>query len=122
MMSGEGFNSNNNIGIHIGYGYRKETKKRNFAAFIGPSYHNGVLTVKDSLDHIQPDYYSGFGLYGSVQAVVKISYDFGFGAEVFSDVSAKQTMVGVRLIAFFSGAYMGPKKTVNPNVRLESTQ
>jgi hypothetical protein len=118
MMSGEEFNSNNHIGAHLGYGFRKESKKKNYAAFIGPSYHNGVFTVKDSLNNIQPDYYNGFGLYACMQAVIKLSYDFGIGGELFTDISAKQRMVGIRFIAFFSGAYVGAKKTVNPNVRL----
>lgn len=122
MMSGEEFNSNNHIGAHIGYGYRKESKKKNLAAFIGPSYQNGVLTLKDSLNNFQPSYYSGFGVYGSLQAVVKFSYDFGLGGEIFSDISSRQNIFGLRIIAFFSSAYTGPKKTVNPNVRLESTQ
>jgi len=121
MMSGEGFNSNNNVGAHIGYGYRKETKTKNFAAFIGPSYNNGVLTLRDSTGQISgANYYDGFGIYACVQGVIKFTYDFGLGAELFSEISKTQNIFGFKIIAFFSGAYMGPKKTVNPNVRLET--
>ncbi len=121
MMSGEGFNSNNNVGAHICYGIRKETKTKNFAAFIGPSYNNGVLTIRDSLKlPIAVKYYQGYGVYMCLQGVAKFTYDFGLGAEIFSELSSSQSILGIRVIAFFSGAYMGPKKTINPNVRLES--
>lgn len=119
IMSGEEFRSNNNIGGHFGYGLRKETKTKNFAAYLGASFNTGVLTIVDSAG-IHPHLYQGGGIYMCVQAVTKITYDFGIGAELFSEISTTQSLVGLRLTAFFSGAYMGPKRTVNPNVRLET--
>lgn len=122
-MSGEGFNSNNNVGAHICYGYRKETKTKNLAIFVGGSYNNGVLTINDSIGQVKDaKYYKGMGMYISAQGIAKITYDFGLGGELFSELSTSQIIFGFKIIAFFSGAYMGPKKVVNPNVRLESSQ
>jgi len=39
------------------------------------------------------------------------------GAELFGEVNYKQNLIGIKFIAFFSGAYRGAKKKVNPNVR-----
>lgn len=118
MMSGENFNSNNNIQGHIGYGYRREKRHNNIAAFIGPSFFTGVEGDASSL----PTFYQGVGLYGCVQAVTKFTYDIGFGGEVFGEISQKQSIIGIRLIAFFSGAYRGPKRNFNPNVRAENSK
>lgn len=121
MMSGEEFNSNNNVGAHLCYTLRKETKTRNYALFVGPAYNNGVLTIKDSTGKaVNAKYYQGFGVYLGAQAVIKFTYDFGFGAEVFSELGPNQKIAGFKIIAFFSSAYTGPSRTVNPNVRLES--
>jgi hypothetical protein len=116
MMSGETFGSNNNIQGHIGYGLRQEKNKSNLAAYIGPSYHTGVTV--DATNN--PVFYQGWGVYACVQAVNKFSYDIGLGAELFTDISRTQRIVGLKLIAFFSGAYRGPKKNYNPHVRSEN--
>lgn len=122
MMSGPNFNSNNDVEAKIGYGYRKETRAVNLAAFAGANYYTGVLTVVDSAGDILPEFYSGIGGYACVQAVKKFAYDFGLGAELFAEVSGRRRMFGFKIIAFFSGAYRGPKKGYNPNVRSEYTQ
>jgi hypothetical protein len=116
MMSGEGFGSNNNVQGHIGYGFRKEKAKSNIAAFAGPSFYTGVEA--DPAGNAR--FYQGVGLYGSAQIVTKFTYDIGLGLELFGDVSIKQSMVGLKLIAFFSGAYRGPKKNFNPHVKTEN--
>ncbi len=119
MMSGPNFSSNNDVEAKIGYGYRKETKSANLAAFAGANYYTGVLTVQDSAGVILPEFYSGIGGYACVQAVKKLAYDFGLGAELFAEVSGRRRIFGLKIIAFFSGAYRGPKKGYNPNVRSE---
>lgn len=116
MMSGPAFGSNNNVQAHVGYGYRRERSKNNLAAFIGPSYHWGVEGAVGTPEV----FYNTFGAYGSVQFVTKFLYDIGLGVEGFADISQKQTMFGFRVIAFFSGAYRGPKRNYNPNVRSEN--
>lgn len=119
MMSGPNFSANNDVEAKIGYGYRKETKTFNLAAFAGANYFTGVLTFLDSAGLPQPEFYSGIGGYACVQAVKKFTYDFGLGAEMFAEVSGRRRMFGFKIIAFFSGAYRGPKKGYNPNVRSE---
>lgn len=117
MMSGETIGSNNNIGAHIGYGLRKETRNRNLAFFVGPSYFTGVEAIADSVQGTVPRLYDGIGLYGCMQGIYKITYDIGLGAELFGEFSARQSLGGIKLIVFFSSAYVGPKKNYNPNVR-----
>ncbi len=114
MMSGEEFLSNNYTQVHLGYGYRTENYISNFASFIGPSYFSGVSGRVGQPE----DFFSGFGIYTSFQAVLKIAYDIGLGVELYGEVNYKQTLIGIKLIAYFSGAYRGAKKRVNPNVRM----
>jgi len=116
QMSGESFGSNNNIQAHFCYGLRKEKTRNNLAAYAGPSIYTGVQT--GSLG--EAVFYQGIGFYGCVQAVTKLAYDIGVGAELFGDISFKQQMVGLKFIVFFSGAYRGAKKNFNPHVRAEN--
>jgi hypothetical protein len=113
MMSGEEFLSNNYIQVHVGYGYRIENYTSNFAAFIGPTYFSGVSGKVGQPE----DFFNGYGVYVSIQAVLKFAYDIGLGVEVFGEANYKQNMAGIKFIAYFSGAYRGVKKKVNPNVR-----
>jgi hypothetical protein len=117
MMCGESFGSNNNVQAHIGYGYRKENRGSNFAFFAGPTYFTGVEAIEDSILGTRPHIYEGFGVYGCVQAVYKFTYDIGIGIEAYGEYATKQSLYGVRLIVFFSGAYVGQKRNYNPNVR-----
>jgi hypothetical protein len=120
MMSGNTLGSNNNSQIHMGYGYRKESATTNFAFFAGPSYFTGVTGKTDSTGKTTPLVYTNFGLYLNASMVYKFTYDIGLGAEVFTEISTVQRLFGIKLIAFFSGAYVGPKKNYNPNVRSEN--
>ncbi len=115
VMSGNEFRSNNNVQAHLGYGYRIEKRSANFAAFGGITYYSGVVATKDSIPI--PILYDGFGAYVCVQAISKLAYDFGIGAEAFAEINHQQSIVGFRLIAYFSGAYRGPARNYNPNVR-----
>ena len=119
MMSGYDYFSNNQVQMHGCYVKRFETATYNLAFFGGPSYHTGVQTYTDSTG-IKPLYYNGVGLYFGASAVTKLAYDIGIGMEVFGDVSLGTRMFGFRLVAFFSGAYRGPKQNFNPHVRSEN--
>lgn len=119
-MSGEEFLSNNNIEGHLGYGLRKETTKFNFAAYGGATYYTGVVGRTDSVGNPIPQYYSGVGFYVCGQAVTKLTYDIGLGLEVFGQASKFQSMAGLKIMLFFSGAYRGLKKNFNPHVRSEN--
>jgi hypothetical protein len=110
MMSGDSYGSNNNLQAHIGYGWRKETTTYNFAWYAGPSYFTGVLTIRDSLQQIKPKFYQSIGLYTCAQAIYKITYDIGIGLEVFGEYSPVQSSFGIKIITFFSSAYVGPKR------------
>lgn len=116
MMSGEEFLSNNNTQVHLGYGLRKESNTSNFAAFMGPTYFTGVQGAVG-----QPaSFYDGFGVYVSGQAIYKLAYDIGFGVELFLETGYKYTQGGIKFVAYFSGAYRGAKKRINPNVKTPS--
>jgi len=118
MMSGDELFSNNYLQVHAGYGWRKENTKTNFSTYIGPTYFSGVAGKQGQ----EPDLFTGFGLYATVQAVIKIKYDIGLGVELFGEVNYKQSYLGVKFVAFFSGAYRGVKKRYNPNVRTKTSQ
>ena len=119
MMSGNTLGSNNHSQIHIGYGYRKENRNTNFAFFAGPSYFTGVTGKTDSTGKTSPLVYTNAGLYINASAVYKFTFDIGLGAEIYTEISTVQRLFGIKLIAFFSGAYAGPKRNYNPNVRSE---
>jgi len=116
MINGNSFGDVKDLQLHAGYGYRIEKNKTNLAAFIGPMYFTGV----EGDVNTGPLFYDGFGAYACVQGIYKFWYDVGLGLELFGNVSYKQSMVGLKLIAYFSNAYKGPKRNVNPNVRSEN--
>lgn len=123
MLSGNEFFSNNHVQLHAGYGYRHESGRYNFATFIGPTLYQGV----EGGDREPERFYSGTGLYASAQAVRKLTYDVGAGIELFADWGIQignsgrnQVLYGAKVIVFFSGAYRGPKRNYNPNVRSEN--
>jgi hypothetical protein len=117
-MSGETFTSNNTVQAHLCYGIRKESAKSNIAGFIGPSFYTGVRANATG----DAEFYEGVGIYVCFQTIAKITYDIGIGAELFGEVNYDQNMVGIKVIAFFSGSYRGLKKNYNPNVRAENPQ
>jgi hypothetical protein len=116
IMSGNEFLSNNHLNFKFGAGLRKENRKNHFAFFVGPTYYTGVIGIEDSLG-IRPQFYSGVGAYVSAQAIIKLTYDIGFGIQPYLTLSAKQSQGGIKLVMFFSGSYRGPKRNYNPNVR-----
>jgi hypothetical protein len=116
FMSGETFGSTNYLQLHALYGYRKETTLYNFAAYAGPSWNSGVLTItyqgsKSAL------LYNDWGAYMVIQAHKKLLYDIGFGLELFTTITKRQIVSGLRVTAFFSNAYKGKQMNYNPNLR-----
>jgi len=51
-----------------------------------------------------------FGFHAAVQFTFKFKYDVGIGISLFSDINKEQSVYGLRLELFFSGAYLGDKK------------
>lgn len=121
-ISGNQFLENNQTQIRLGYGYRKETAKYNLAFFGGPTLFYGVHGIPDTAGTFKPEFYQGVGVYGCAQAVKKLTYDMGVGAELFAELNYKQNVLGIKFFLFFSGAYRGLKKNYNPNVRSENIQ
>lgn len=108
-MSGRDFTLTNNYNFHICYGLRKEAEKYNLSAFIGPATSYFRRPLSDSINFNLGTVYNEFGVHLSVEAIYKIKYDVGFGGQIFCDYNQVQMVYGVRLVAYFSGAYRGIK-------------
>lgn len=109
FMSGRDFTSPNNNSFHAGIGIRKEREKYNLSAFIGPSTSYFRRPLRDSLTHNLAKVYNAAGGYACVEIIYKIKYDVGIGGQLFCDYNEVQMVYGVRLVAYFSGAYRGVK-------------
>ncbi|MBL7883002.1 MAG: hypothetical protein JNL69_02965 [Bacteroidia bacterium] len=102
---GERFGFYTNYQFHLGYGKRFEDKDIHFAAFGGLSYSSGYGKV----DTLYSRHYSEPGIYVQAEFVKKITWDVGIGASLFADINQEQSLVGLRLVLYFSGAYKGDK-------------
>jgi hypothetical protein len=109
FMSGADFHAQNNYNIHLGVGVRKEETKYNLSAFIGPSASYFKRPLKDSADYNLLTVYNEVGAYACIEAIYKVTYDVGIGGQIFCDYNKVQTVYGVRLVLYFSGAYRGIK-------------
>lgn len=109
FMSGANFTASNNYSFHLCYGLRKEKEKYNLSAFIGPSTSYFRRPLSDSSNYNLSTVYNLAGAHACVEAVYKIKYDVGIGGQIFCDYNQVQMVYGVRLIAYFSGAYRGIK-------------
>ncbi len=113
MMSGNDFSAANSYNFHAGLGLRKEHEKYNLSAFIGPSYSYFKRPLSDSVQFGLPSIlntiYNRVGGYACIEAIYKIKYDVGIGGQIFCDYNEVQMVYGVRLVAYFSGAYRGIK-------------
>ena len=108
-MSGTNFTSPNNYSFHICYTLRKEKEKYNLSASIGPSSSYFRRPLSDSANYNLATVYNQLGGYACIEAVYKFKYDVGIGGQIFCDYNQVQMVYGVRLIAYFSGAYRGIK-------------
>ncbi|HXU27397.1 MAG TPA: hypothetical protein VN698_09210 [Bacteroidia bacterium] len=97
--------NNNCIQLHAGWGHRIERCNYQLAAYGGLSFSDGYY-LKDSLKIKM----NSVGVYAALQAFYKLKFDYGIGLSTFVDVNAKQTLVGLKVELFFSGAYKGFKK------------
>jgi len=109
FISGTDFTISNNYSIHLCYGLRKETNKYNLSAFVGPSSSYFRRQLSDSTTHNLRTVYNELGAHICLEAIYKIKYDIGLGGQIFCDYNRVQMIYGVRLIAYFSGAYRGIK-------------
>ena len=109
FSSGTEFTTSNNYSFHACYGLRKETETYNLSGFIGPSSSYFRRPLSDSITHNLNTVYNNLGLHACLEAVYKLKYDIGIGGQLFCDYNQVQLIYGVRLIAYFSGAYRGIK-------------
>lgn len=109
FMSGRDYTAANNYSFHAGYGLRKEGLKYNLSAFLGPSMSYLRRPLSDSTNYNLSTVYNAVGGYAVIEAVYKFKYDVGLGGQIFCDINQIQIVYGVRLIAYFSGAYRGIK-------------
>jgi hypothetical protein len=107
VITGEKFGSYDNYNFHLGYGKRLEDKDFHAAAFLGVSYSTGYAKVDSSGRYERP--FKEPGVYIEGQVIKKITYDVGIGISVFGNYCQEQSIIGGRVIIYFSGAYKGKK-------------
>jgi len=107
MFSGDAFGLWNNymIGQFCWIPVREETVKYNFALMGGISFSNNYK-------YLYPGHYENAptneaGIYAEVQCIRKIYYDAGIGPSVFVNVDKKNTIAGIRIDFYLSGAFRG---------------
>jgi hypothetical protein len=100
---------NSCIQLHAGWGYRLERCNYMLAAYGGVSFSDGYYLQINNIDTAKVRMNS-VGGYIALQAFYKFKFDYGIGASTFFDVNAKQSLVGIKIELFFSGAYKGFKR------------
>ncbi len=113
-MSGDEFLKNTNLSAHICYGLRWEKNFFNWAAFAGPSFSYFLTGEVDTAGTLTVTRNNEVGGYICLQGVYKIKYDVGLGLQLYADINAKQKMVGMSVICFFSSAYRGERRGYKP--------
>jgi hypothetical protein len=111
-VAGPSFYNKEQVQLHLGAGYRKESYNYFWAVFGGLGYTNGFYPVqlKDMAGKDSAKIYPIMSLPGfhfAAQAFYKLKFDYGIGLTIFADVNSKQYNVGARIELFFSGAYRG---------------
>jgi len=104
FLSGDRFLSFNNYNAHLCYGKRWESRTRNIYVCAGPSYSWGFPLVNGNYDVTM---YKLYGVCAQAQYIFKHAYDLGLGITAFGDFNSRQTVYGLRLELYFSGAYRG---------------
>ena len=97
--------------MHTAVGKRFELNKFNMAGYLGPSMSFINRPIIDTVNNlIRSRTLQPLGFHAAVQFTFKFKYDVGIGVSIFSDINKEQSVYGLRLELFFSGAYMGDKK------------
>ena len=103
LLAGDHFGSYNHVQGHLCIGKRFEQNKFNLAGYLGGSYSSMNQSYEDSIVHVK--FVSAPGLYACVQTTYKYKYDLGLGLAFFADFNRAQSLFGIRLELYFSGAY-----------------
>jgi hypothetical protein len=101
--------NNNCIQLHTCWGYRFERCNYQLAAYGGLSFSDGYYIQRVNNDTLKIRL-NAVGVYAALQCFYKLKFDYGIGVSTFFDANAKQTLVGIKLELFFSGAYKGFKR------------
>lgn len=111
FLAGNYFGNYNHVQLHSAIGKRFEMQKFNMAGYLGPSYSFiNRLFVDTALNQVYAKVLTPLGLHAAVQFTYKFKYDVGIGISLFGDINNKQSVYGLRLELYFSGAYLGDKK------------
>jgi hypothetical protein len=113
ILTGPGLGNNNCLQFHACWGYRIERYNYQWAAYGGVSYTDGYYLQTGYMQQPDTTYkvkFGSVGAYAAVQFFYKLKFDYGLGLTAFIDANSKQTVSGIRLELFFSGAYRGLKK------------
>jgi hypothetical protein len=108
FLSGDRFLSFNNYNIHGCFGLRREDAKVNKFICLGPSYSWGFPYLGGG--NYSEGSYHAVGVYAEGEWIFKVAYDLGIGVSAFADWNSRQTVGGLRLDLYFSGAYRGERK------------
>ncbi|MFL5754225.1 MAG: hypothetical protein ACJ76F_12505 [Bacteroidia bacterium] len=114
MLSGDHFGLYNNVQAHLCLGKRFEQNRYNIAGYLGVSYSSTNRSYEDSVIHAV--YIKKPGFYACVQTTYKYKYDLGIGLAFFADFNDAQSIYGLRLELFFSGAYRRAVKGKEQNL------
>jgi hypothetical protein len=114
FLAGPQFGNYSHLQLHTAVGKRFELNKFNMAGYLGPSmsFINRPI-IDTALNQIRSRILQPLGFHAAVQFTYKFKYDVGIGVSLFSDINKDQSVYGVRLELFFSGAFLGDKKRKN---------
>lgn len=112
LTQGRTWGDNKLVQFHVGLGYRKESYKYLWAVYGGLAYTDGYtpfqLKAIDGSDSVKVlGHITSNGIYAAAQLFYKLKFDYGLGLTAFGSYNKYQTIAGVRLELFFSGAYRG---------------
>jgi hypothetical protein len=114
FLAGPQFGNYSHLQLHTAVGKRFELNKFNMAGYLGPSmsFINRPI-IDTALNQIRSRILQPLGFHAAVQFTYKFKYDVGIGVSLFSDINKEQSVYGLRLELFFSGAFLGDKKRKN---------
>ncbi len=114
FLAGPQFGNYSHLQLHTSVGKRFELNKFNMAGYLGPSmsFINRPI-IDTALNQIRSRILQPLGFHAAVQFTYKFKYDVGIGVSLFSDINKEQSVYGLRLELFFSGAFLGDKKRKN---------
>lgn len=111
FLAGPYFGNYNHLQLHTAVGKRFELKKFNMAGYLGGSYAFINRPIVDTvLNETRSRTLNPIGLHAAVQFTYKYKYDLGIGICLFSDINKYQSVYGLRLELYFSGAFLGDKR------------